>query len=118
MAAEFQPGREPDILERTDLHDKPIGELLRELANETSTLMRQELDLAKAELAQKAKQGGIAAGLFGGAGLLGFFAFAALTTCLIAALSLALPVWLSSLVIVVIYVVIAACLALLGQGTT
>jgi hypothetical protein len=114
--SEYRATRDPDILGATDPHERPIGELLRELANETSTLLRQELDLAKAEMTQKAKQAGIGVGMFGAAGVLGFLALGALTECFIAALSLAMPVWLASLIIVVVYVVVAACLALTGKA--
>ena len=68
--------------------DRPIGDLVRDLSQQTSTLVRQELELARVELTQKGKTAGIGAGMFGGAGLFGFFAFAALTTAIIAALSL------------------------------
>jgi hypothetical protein len=51
-----------------DMRDRPIGDLLKQLANETTTLVRQELELAKAEMAEKGKQAGLGAGMFGGAG--------------------------------------------------
>jgi hypothetical protein len=54
--------------------------------------------------------------MFGGAGLFGFGAFAALTTCLIAALDSTMPLWLAALIVAVVYAVIAAVLALTGKG--
>ncbi len=101
--------------QRNDLYDRPTGELLRELSQQTTDLVRQEIDLAKAEIGEKGKQAGIGAGMFGGAGLFGVGAFAALTTCIIAALQLAMPVWVAALIVTVAYGAIAAVLGLQGK---
>jgi len=101
-----------------DLHDRPVGELLKELSNQTTTLVRQELELAKAEMAEKGKQAGIGAGMFGGAGLFGVFALAALTTAVIAALATGMDIWLAALIVAVVYAAVAAVLALLGRQKT
>src|SRR6478752_8978505 len=53
----------------TELRDRPAAELLKQLSEQTATLVRQELDLAKAELTVKGKRAGVGAGMFGGAGL-------------------------------------------------
>ena len=99
-----------------DLRDRSIGELLKQLSQETSTLVRQELDLAKAEMAEKGKHAGKGIGLFSGAGLFGLGAFLALTTAIIAALSLVMDVWLAALIVAVVYGVVAAVLAKSGQS--
>lgn len=99
-----------------ELRDRPTSELLKELSNQTTTLVRKEIDLAKAELTEKGKKAGIGAGMFGGAGLFGVGAFAALTTCIIAALDSAMPLWLAALIVTVVYAAIAAVLALTGKG--
>jgi uncharacterized membrane protein YqjE len=99
-----------------DLRERPIGELLKQLSEETTRLVHQELELAKAELTQKGKQAGIGAGLFGAAGAIGFLALAALTTCFILALDAAMPAWLAALIVAVIYGAIAAVLALRGRA--
>jgi hypothetical protein len=99
-----------------ELRDRPTGELLKELSDQTTTLVRKEIDLAKAELAEKSKRAGMGAGMFGGAGLFGVGAFAALTTCLIAALATGMAVWLAALIVTVVYAAIAAILALTGKG--
>ena len=57
-----------------DLHDRSLGELLKQLSEQTTRLVHQELELAKAELQQKGKQAGMGAGMFGGAGALGLAA--------------------------------------------
>jgi Putative Actinobacterial Holin-X, holin superfamily III len=98
-----------------DLRDRPTGELLKELSDQTTTLVKQEMELAKAELQAKGKQAGLGAGVFGGAGLFGIGAFAALTACLIAALDQAMELWLGALIVAVIYAAVAALLALTGK---
>jgi MFS family permease len=103
---------------RLDRHDdRPVSELIKDLGEQTSTLVRQELELARAELTQKGRAAGMGASLFGGAGLFGVFAFAALTTCLIALLATALDhVWLAALIVAAVYGAIAGVLALTGKG--
>ena len=98
-----------------DLRDRPTGELLRQLSDETTTLVKQEVELAKAELQEKGKQAGIGAGMFGGAGLFGVGAFAALTACLIAVLESPLSLWLAALIVAVVYAAIAGVLAVRGK---
>jgi uncharacterized membrane protein YqjE len=98
-----------------ELRDRPTPELLRRLSDETTTLVKQEVELAKAELQEKGKQAGIGAGMFGGAGLFGVGAFAALTACVIAALESLMPLWLAALIVAVVYAAVAAVLALRGK---
>jgi uncharacterized membrane protein YqjE len=99
-----------------ELRDRSTADLFKKLSDETTTLVKREIDLAKAELAEKGKKAGLGAGMFGGAGLFGVGAFAALTTCLIAALDSAMPLWLAALIVAVIYSAVAAVLALTGKG--
>jgi hypothetical protein len=54
-----------------DLRERPFGELLKQLSEETTRLVHQEIELAKAELTQKGRQAGIGAGLFGAAAAIG-----------------------------------------------
>jgi uncharacterized membrane protein YqjE len=98
-----------------DLRDRPTGELLKQLSDQTTTLVRQEIELAKAELGQKGKKAGAGAGMIGGATVFGLFAFAALTTCIIAALDTAMPLWLAALIVAVVYAAVAGVLALRGR---
>jgi hypothetical protein len=99
-----------------DLRERPIGELLKQLSEETTRLVHQELELAKAELSQKGKQAGLGAGLFGAAGAIGLLAAAALTACFILALDAAMPAWLAALIVAVVYGAVAAVLALRGRA--
>lgn len=90
-----------------DPRDRSIPELLGQLADQTGTLIRQELALARAELTEKAKPYIASAGMFGAAALLGLGAFAAFTTAIIVAIGLVLPVWASALIVMVLYGVLA-----------
>jgi hypothetical protein len=104
-----------DAAAEPDLREHSLGDLAKQLAEETSTLVRQEVDLAKAELAAKGKQAGRGAGMFGAAGVVGLLALGALTACLIAALDLAMATWLAALIVAVVYGAIAAGVALRGK---
>ena len=98
-----------------ELRDRSTAELLKRLSDETTTLVKHELELAKAELQEKGKRAGVGAGMFGGAGLFGVAAFAALTACVIAALDLAMPLWLAALIVAVVYAAVAGVLGLRGK---
>ena len=98
-----------------DLRDRPIGELMKQLAQETSTLVRQEIDLAKAELGEKGRKAGIGAGVLGAAGIVGLLAAGALTAFLILVLDTFLPAWLAALIVGVVYAAIAGVLYLQGR---
>jgi len=100
---------------RDELRDRPIGELLRQLSQETTTLVRQELDLAKAEMAEKGKRAGVGAGMFGGAGAAALLGLAALSAAAIAALDAAMPLWLAALIVAVIWLAVAGVLAATGR---
>ncbi len=102
--------------EDRDLRERPVGELLRDLSQQTTTLVRQELELAKAELAQKGKQAGVGAGLLTGAGVVGLVAFGSLTACFIALLATAMSTWLAALIVAVVYAAVAGALALVGKS--
>ncbi len=96
--------------------ERPVGELLRELSEQTSTLVHQELELAKLELAQKGKRAGIGAGMFGGAGLVGLYAVGALTAAIVMVLATAMAGWLAALIVAVAYGLLAGGLALAGRS--
>ena len=98
------------------LEDRPLPELMKTLADQTTTLVRQEIDLAKAEFSEKGKKAGQGAGMFGGAGVVGFLALAALTAAAILGLATALPDWLAALIVGVVYAATAGILALQGKN--
>jgi uncharacterized membrane protein YqjE len=91
------------------------GQLVSDLTNQISRLVRDEARLAQAEVTQKAKKLGIGAGLFGGAGLVAFFGLATLITTVILLLDLVLPTWLAALIVTVVLFAIAGVLALVGK---
>jgi uncharacterized membrane protein YqjE len=99
-----------------DLRDRSLPDLLKQLSQETTQLVHQELELAKAELQEKGKQAGAGAGMFGGAGALGLAALGALTACFILALNAVMPAWLAALIVAVVYGIIAFVLVKQGQA--
>jgi MFS family permease len=98
-----------------DPRDQSIGELVKDLASETSTLVRQEIDLAKAEMTERGKRAGKGAGMLGAAALVGLLAAGALAACLVAALDLAMATWLAALIVTVVFAAIAGALAMTGR---
>jgi uncharacterized membrane protein YqjE len=110
-----QPVRAPARPGDEDLREHSIGDLLKQLSQETSTLVRQEIALARAELTQQGKKAGQGAGLLGGAGVIALLAAGALTACIILLLDEIMDAWLAALIVAVIYGVIAAVLALRGR---
>lgn len=95
--------------------DNSMGELFRQLSEQTSVLVRQEIDLAKAELTEKGKKAGAGAGLFGGAGLLGVFGLALLTAALVLGLAGLMVDWLAAVIVGLIYLAGAAIAAMQGR---
>jgi membrane protein len=98
------------------MNDRPIPELMKDLSDQTTTLVRQEIELAKAEMTAKGKQMGIGAGAFGGAALVGLYAVGALTAAAILALSTAVDGWLAALIVGLVYAAVAGVLALVGKN--
>src|SRR5215207_3988401 len=91
-----------------ELRERPMGDLVKQLGSQTSTLVRQEIDLAKAELTEKGRVAGKGAGLLGAAAVVGLLAAGALTAFLILVLSEAMDAWLAALIVTVVMGVIAA----------
>ena|SRR5215210_5074382 len=109
------PSTERGSARSDELQDKPLPELLKQVSEQTASLVRKEIELAKAEMTVKGKRIGIGVGAFGGAGLFGFFAFGALTACFILALDLVVAGWLAALIVAAVYALIAGVAALLGK---
>ena len=95
--------------------EKPLGELVQDLSRQTSTLIRQEMRLAQAELAEKGKHAGKGAGMFGGAGLVALYGVGALIAAAILGLATVLEPWIAATAIGVALLVIAGILALTGK---
>jgi MFS family permease len=99
-----------------DLRERPTAELLKQLSDQTTSLVRQEIELAKLEFREKGRRAGKGAGMFGAAGMLGLYAVGALTATIILALATFLPGWVAALIVTVIYAAIAGILALRGKS--
>lgn len=95
--------------------DAPVGELVKQLTEQTKTLVKQEMRLAQVELQEKGKKVGVGAGLFGAGGLVGFFGGALLIAAVVLALDTALPAWLAALTVAVALLAGAGIAALLGK---
>ena len=98
------------------LRGRPIGELLGTFAQETTTLMSHEIELARAEIGIQVKRAGTGAGLFGAAAVVGLAALGALTACAIIALALAIDAWLAALIVGAALLLVAGVLALAGRA--
>jgi putative superfamily III holin-X len=99
----------------SDRRDEPVSDLLKQVSDEASMLVRQELLSAKAEMAGKGKQIGVGAGMVGGAGYALHLASLGLMLCLIFALATVMAAWLAALVVTVAFVAVAGVLAALGK---
>jgi sporulation protein YlmC with PRC-barrel domain len=95
-----------------DVRERPIGDLLKTVKEEGSTLLQQEVKLAKAEMRGTVKDVGIGAGMFGGAGYVAHLASLALMLTIIFALAEAMAAWLAALIVTVLYAAVAAGLGL------
>ena len=95
--------------------DKPLGELVQDLSRQTSTLIRQEMRLAQAELTEKGRHAGKGAGMFGGAGLVALYGVGALIAAAILGLATVIEPWVAAAAIGVGLLLIAGILALTGK---
>jgi uncharacterized membrane protein YqjE len=105
------PVHEPD----PQLREQSMGELFKQLSDDMSTLVRQELKLAQAELTEKGKKAGIGVGMFGVAAIVGVVALLTFTACVVAALATGMDVWLAALIVTIVYAVVAVGLALIAK---
>jgi uncharacterized membrane protein YqjE len=105
----------PDTRAGNDLHDEPMAKLLKQLATETTTLVKQELELAKAEVRETGRKAAPGLGMIGGAGIAALLALGALTAFLILALDGAMPNWVAALIVTAVYAAASAVLYLRGK---
>lgn len=91
------------------------GELIARLSEQTSTLIRDEMRLAQAEMSAKAKHAGTGIGMFGAGGILALMALGATVATMIIALALVLPTWAAALIVTVLLFALAGVAALLGK---
>jgi uncharacterized membrane protein YqjE len=98
-----------------DARDRGFGELVKDLAGQTSTLVRQEIKLAQAEVTQKGKVAGRGAGMLAGAAVAALLGLGALTALIVIVLDGALALWLATLIVTVLWLALAAALAMAGK---
>jgi hypothetical protein len=97
-----------------ELRERPIGEVAKELTSDLSLLVRQEIDLAKAEMTEKGRTAAPGLGMFGGAGIVAICAAGAITAFLVLVFSLFLPDWAAALIVG--GALLAVALVLIKQG--
>lgn len=95
--------------------DSSVGDLVSRVSEQTSHLIRDELRLAQAEMAAKAKRAGIGAGMFGGAGLLSVFGLGCLVAAAVLALAGPVSDWLAAVIVGVALLAVAGAAALVGK---
>lgn len=93
-----------------------IGSAVKQLSEDLGILVRNEMELARREMAEKAKTAGVGAGMLSGSAISGLLALGSLTALLIIAISLVLPAWLSALIVTAMWTGIAAILGLAGKN--
>ncbi|WP_238335639.1 phage holin family protein [Serinicoccus kebangsaanensis] len=98
-----------------DTDHASTGELIARMSEQTSTLIRDEMRLAQAELSAKAKNAGVGIGMFGAGGLLAFFGIATLITTVILVLALVLPPWAAAGIVTLLLLAAAAVVSLVGK---
>jgi uncharacterized membrane protein YqjE len=105
----------PDVKRMTD---RSLSDIAKDLTGDLSELVRSEITLAKTELQENIGRLGTGAGLFGGAGVVGLFAFEfVLLALLFGLVSLGLQAWAAALIVAVVLGIIAAVLAMRGKKT-
>jgi Putative Actinobacterial Holin-X, holin superfamily III len=95
--------------------DLPIGELARQLPEQVSKLVRDEMRLARMEMTEKGKRAGLGVGMFGGGGVVALYGVAAVLTAVILLLAKVMPAWGAALVVGGALLAAAAILAQLGR---
>ena len=96
--------------------ERPTGELVKQMSEQVSTLVRDELELAQLEMTRKVKQAGIGAGMFGGSGVIALYGVGCLIACAILGISRVLAPWLSALIVGVALLAVASIAALAGKS--
>ena len=99
-----------------DLKDRSTAALVHDVSELVPRLVRQELDLAKAELTEKGKRAGAGAGLLGGSGVVAWFGVAVLVAAAVLGLAEVMPAWAAALIVAAVLLAVAGVMALLGKS--
>jgi hypothetical protein len=105
-----------DAAQAPPIPERSAAELVKLLPEQVSTLVRDELKLARLELERKGKLAGVGVGMLGGSGLIAFYAVGCLLACAVIALSAVLAAWLAALIVGAALLAAAAGTALAGTG--
>jgi len=97
-------------------HEASTGELVKQLSEQVSLLVRDELKMARREVTRKGKQAGIGVGMFGASGLVALYGVAALLAAAIIAISGEIRAWLAALIVGLALLAVSAAAALAGRG--
>jgi uncharacterized membrane protein YqjE len=103
-------------VEQSGEENRPTGELVKQLSEQATTLIRDELKLAQVEMTRKGKQAGVGAGLLGGSGLVALYGVGCLIACAIIAISGAVAAWLAALIVGAVLLAVAGLAALIAKG--
>lgn len=95
--------------------ERSLGDIVSDVTQNLTTLIRQEMDLAKTEMKQEVAKVGKGAGLLGGAGLAGWFLLLFASLTLMYGLNEFMPIWVAALIVTALWAVVAAVLALTGK---
>ncbi|HLJ83769.1 MAG TPA: phage holin family protein [Candidatus Eremiobacteraceae bacterium] len=101
---------------KNDGHEsESFTESLKQLGSDISILIREDLESARAEMLQKAKDAGLGAGMLSGSAVAGLFALLCLTMLTIVLLASSLQLWLAVLIVTIVWACVAAILAIAGK---
>lgn len=96
--------------------DVPAGELVKQLSEQVSVLVRDELKLARLEMGRKGKQAGLGVGMLSASGIVALYAVGCLLACAIIAISGAVTAWLAALIVGAALLLVSGLAAVLGKG--
>ena len=98
-----------------DDRDEGMPGAVKQFASDILVLVRQEIEQARTEMADKAKSAGVGAGMLSGSAIAALFTLATLTALIVAALSYAVPLWAAMLIVTVLWAAATAVLGLAGK---
>lgn len=102
--------------QRPPTSEASTGKLMTQAMEDISTLIRDELALAKQDLAESGKKVGMGAGLFGGAGVLALYGLGALIATVILGIAEGLAPWIAAGIVTIVLFAAAGVAALIGKG--
>jgi hypothetical protein len=105
-----------DVARPSPSGGRSTGDLIKQLSEQVSVLVRDELKLAQAEMTRKGKQAGLGAGMLGGGGLVALYGLGCLIACAVIAISGAVAAWLAALLVGVFLLAVAGAMALAGKS--